>query len=238
MAHLEDKNNAKTLVEQKQALTSYLDALFREIPVIESEPPEPELGVQDEVFIAETPAPVVVSKELEPTEKPLEKNRWDEKPQLKHFQPTTAFQALFFSIGKLTLAVPLEHLSGILKVADEKVTQVPGYAAWHLGLMKYQGTTVSIIDTAKLIVPGHRQELVQDRRKYRYFILLDERRWGLGCHSVAEVVKLNPNEVKWRHNRTRQPWLAGTVIDKMCALIDVEGFLDLLHQTSKSTLSK
>lgn len=232
MAHLEDDNETKALVEQKQALSSYLDALFREMPAVEAEPLVP--NVLDEVVATEVPT--VVATPPEPMLKPLQTDELIElkkEPLPKYFQPAVAFQVLFFTIGKLTLAVPLEHLSGILKGVDEKVTPVPGYAAWHLGLMKYQGATVSIVDTAKLIVPGHRRDIVQDRRKYRYFILLGERRWGLGCHGVAEVVTLDPAEVKWRHNRTHQPWLAGTVIDKMCALIDVEGFLKLLHQSGK-----
>ena len=157
-------------------------------------------------------------------------NVCDDSVPVSYYHPTQEFQVLFFQIGKLNLAVPLEHLSGVLKVASEKVIPVPGYAPWHLGLMRYQGSTVNIVDTAKLIVPSHRKEIVEDRRSYRYFILLDERRWGLGCHAVADVVTLQPIEVKWRNNRTLQPWLAGTIIEKMCALIDVEGFLRMLHQ--------
>lgn len=230
MAHLEDDNDTKTLVEQKQALTSYLDALFREMPSVETELLAAD--VPNEVVAAELPTAVAAPAAPTPLQK-KELNELSEEPLPEYFQPAVAFQVLFFTIGKLTLAVPLENLSGILKSVDGKVTPVPGYAAWHLGLMKYQGATVSIVDTAKLIVPGHRRDIVQDRRKYRYFILLGERRWGLGCHGVAEVVTLDPAEVKWRRNRTHQPWLAGTVIDKMCALIDVEGFLKLLHQTGK-----
>jgi len=157
-------------------------------------------------------------------------NVCDANVPVSYYHPTQEFQVLFFQIGKLNLAVPLEHLSGVLKVASEKVVPVPGYAPWHLGLMKYQGSTVNIVDTAKLIVPSHRKEIVEDRRSYRYFILLDERKWGLGCHAVADVVTFQPTEVKWRNNRTLQPWLAGTIIEKMCALLDVEGFLRMLHQ--------
>ncbi len=229
MAQFEDENDSKALVEQKQALSNYLDALFRELPVIEPEPIA--TPVADEVVVAKVAAtdlpkePVVASSE-EVTAQAAE----NEEPVPVYFQPTAPFQVLFFSLGKLNLAVPLEHLSGVLKVADEKVTPIPGYAEWHLGLMKYHGATVSVIDTAKLIMPAHRQDVVQDQRKYRYFILLGERRWGLGCHAIAEVVKLDPGEVKWRKSRTLQPWLAGTVINKMCALIDVDGFLKLLSK--------
>ncbi len=229
MAQFEGENDSKALVEQKQALSNYLDALFREMPAIEPEPIAP--PVPDEVVVAE---PVAMDRPKEPAEAPAEEvtaqAAENEESVSLYFQPTAPFQVLFFSLGKLNLAVPLEHLSGVLKVAGERVTPIPGYAEWHLGLMKYHGATVSVIDTAKLIMPAHRQEVVQDQRKYRYFILLGERRWGLGCHAIAEVVTLDPDEVKWRKNRTLQPWLAGTVINKMCALIDVDGFLKLLSK--------
>ncbi len=230
MAQFEDENNVKALVEQKQALSNYLDALFREMPVIEAEPIA--TPVADEVVVAVKVAATDLPKEpaVALTDEVAAQTAAHEEPVSTYFQPTAPFQVLFFTLGKLNLAVPLEHLSGVLKVGDEKVTPIPGYAAWHLGLMKYHGVTVSVVDTAKLIMPAHRQEIVQDQRKYRYFILLGERRWGLGCHGIADVVKLDPDEVKWRKNRSHQPWLAGTVINKMCALIDVDGFLTLLSK--------
>lgn len=270
MARYDDENDEKSLVDQKYALTSYLDSLFRDMPAIEAdlsadekcepvvevvaEPePEPAKPSAPEILPQEPPSRIVEQKLIETVINVTES--WEEAPQvpqqvsprevesisddsaqIEHYHATEEFQVLFFQIGKLNLAVPLEHLSGVLKVADEKVIPIPGYAPWHMGLMKYHESTVNIVDTAKLIVPSHRKEIVEDRRQYRYFILLDERRWGLGCHSVTDVVTLQPAEVKWRGNRTLQPWLAGTIIEKMCALLDVEGFLRMLHQQRATKL--
>ncbi len=282
MANIDDDKKQRALLEQKNALADYLDALFREMPevdeaateglrhVADTQNPEPLPVVEEPRFVPDyvelppepifdeaKPLPQLIENhlarqiaELAEVENNLEKESVLPQPKVKveaeqeaaaseetapievsqPYHPQKEFQVLFFRIGKLNLAVPLEHLSGIIKVGDEKVAAVPGYREWHMGLMKYQGTTVNIVDTAKLIVPKHRRELVEDRRRYRYYILLDERRWGLGCHSVAEVNTLSPEEVKWRSDRTLQPWLAGTVIEKMCALIDVEGFLKMLRE--------
>ena len=271
MATFDDKSKNKELVEQQQALSSYLDALFRDMPVIDEPEPLPEepKSTNSELFestdsllttpsisqapiakpkpvlpVAEPPPPAPVShlverhlvKKIETAgikEKQVEiASPPPEQPTI--YQPDQDFQVLFFRLGKLNLAVPLEHLSGILKVGEMTITKVPGYASWHMGLMKNQGVTVNVIDTAKLILPTHRQDVVEQQEPYRYFILLDGKRWGLACHTVSEVVTLQPDEVKWRKVRTLQPWLAGTVIEKMCALLDVEGFLQMLHQYNKN----
>lgn len=270
MASIEDKDGNKALVEQQQALSSYLDALFREMPVVEElgdsvsepspdhhpvAPPPPEKvvarpasPVDKEARPLAEPAPPVPQLVEQHLAKQIVAARETETPTVQAppvakpesadelepvYQPTTDFQVLFFRLGKLNLAVPLEHLSGILRVGEETITKVPGYAEWHMGLMKNQNITVNVLDTAKLILPTHHQHVVEEQEPYRFYILLDGKRWGLACHAVADVVSLQPDEVKWRKVRKLQPWLAGTVIDKMCALLDVEGFLKMLHQNSR-----
>jgi purine-binding chemotaxis protein CheW len=52
--------------------------------------------------------------------------------------------------------------------------------------------------------------------------------WGLACDELAQVVTLRPDEVRWRTSRTRRRWLAGTVIEHMCALLDPPVFADVL----------
>jgi len=41
-------------------------------------------------------------------------------------------------------------------------------------------------------------------------------------------LRLDPNEIKWRSNRGQRPWLAGTVIEHMCALLDVSELAELI----------
>jgi len=40
---------------------------------------------------------------------------------------------------------------------------------------------------------------------------------------------LTPAAVKWRGHSGSRPWLAGTVIDRMCALIDADAFAQMLE---------
>ena len=51
---------------------------------------------------------------------------------------------------------------------------------------------------------------------------------GLAVHQVSRSLRLDPNEIKWRSHRGQRPWLAGTVIEHMCALLDVSELAELI----------
>ncbi|MCW8988708.1 MAG: chemotaxis protein CheW, partial [Gammaproteobacteria bacterium] len=61
-------------------------------------------------------------------------------------------------------------------------------------------------------------------------VLIDDYRWGLACDNIGEVITLRPEEVRWRTSKTTRGWLAGTVIEHMCALLNSEGFSKMLEQ--------
>jgi purine-binding chemotaxis protein CheW len=46
------------------------------------------------------------------------------------------------------------------------------------------------------------------------------------------VISLRPEDVKWRGSQGRRPWLAGTVIQQMCALLEVDAFLEQLGEAN------
>jgi purine-binding chemotaxis protein CheW len=71
------------------------------------------------------------------------------------------------------------------------------------------------------------------RDNYRFIIRLDDSEWGLACDEVAESFTLQPDQVRWRSSRSKRPWLAGTVISEMCALIDVRTMADLLARAER-----
>jgi purine-binding chemotaxis protein CheW len=66
------------------------------------------------------------------------------------------------------------------------------------------------------------------KENFKFVIQLDRSDWGVACEEVAEAITLEPSQVKWRTDRSKRPWLAGTVIEHMCAILDVQGFIELL----------
>ncbi len=72
----------------------------------------------------------------------------------------------------------------------------------------------------------YRSSMVDD---YRYVITLDGVDWGLAVDQVSTAKSLHPDDVRWRGERSKRPWLAGTVVEHMCALLDVSQLTTLFE---------
>ncbi len=142
------------------------------------------------------------------------------------------FECLLFRVAGLTLAVPLVELGGVLRL-DRPLKPLFGQPEWFLGLLPYKtGCTVRTIDTARWVMPE--KYTPQAGEGLRYVILMGDSGWGLGCHVVADAITLRPEEVRWRTDRGVRPWLAGTVIEHMCAIMDVGAMVKLLTEKSQA----
>jgi len=135
------------------------------------------------------------------------------------------FECLLFNVKGLTLAVPLAELGGIHK-REKDLTPLFGQPSWFLGIMRNNQMNIGMVDTAQWVMP----EYINGTHStdYRFAIHIHNSEWGLACDEVAEAISLDPEEVKWRTSLGRRPWLAGTVVGHMCALIDVAAFARLL----------
>jgi purine-binding chemotaxis protein CheW len=62
----------------------------------------------------------------------------------------------------------------------------------------------------------------------RHIVLIGDGRWALVCDDVSTVITIDPAKVRWRSSRTKRPWLAGTAVEHLCALLDAERLAELL----------
>lgn len=157
--------------------------------------------------------------EPEPTAPPA-RPAWSERP----------FECLLFRVAGLQLAVPLVLLGAIHRM-DGKVKPIPGRPPWYMGMLPGGGQNLRVVDTAQWIMAGRVPE--GTRENYRFVIRLDQSEWALACDEVAQSFTLDPGEVRWRSGRSKRPWLAGTVIKHMCALIDVGTMASLLARAER-----
>ena len=138
------------------------------------------------------------------------------------------FQCLTFMVAGLTLAAPLDRLHGIVEWPGE-LTELPGYADWFMGLLPNRGQNVRVIDTAQIIMSDGR---VPDARpvleRVNYVVLIDDGRWGLAADAIAQILTLSPDGVRWRGERGKRPWLAGTAVEQMCAVLDIDNLSEQL----------
>lgn len=138
------------------------------------------------------------------------------------------FQALFFDVAGLTLAVPLTHLGGIHNL--EKPSPLFGKPNWYMGVMVHREQKLNTVDTARWVMPERYDNDLEDSLNYQYLIMLGESPWGLACEKLINTVTLKPDDVKWRAERGKRPWLAGMVKEKMCALLDISQLVDMLDK--------
>jgi len=136
------------------------------------------------------------------------------------------FECLLFDVAGLTLAVPLVCLGSIYSLAGRELTPLFGQPDWYLGILPSQGGKLNVLDTARWVMPERYRD--DFREGLQYVISVQGYEWGLAVHQVSRSLRLHPNEIKWRSQRGQRPWLAGTVIEHMCALLDVEQLAQLI----------
>ncbi len=243
---MSDDKRHHGVVDQKDALSVYFEALLREEvqPEADTRPhaePEPEtVPLMMPPVIAVPTIPQVEQVIEQAVETPVEVGQQLEQetrvptPALPEGVPDWAalpFQALLFKVSGLTLAVPLAELSGVQEWHDSAVTPMLGRIEWYLGLMEYRGRQVPVVDTAQLVLPPDRfaSLVTEDKERLGHVVFIQDGTWGLACDSVEDVISLNHDEVKWRSSRSKRRWLAGTVLEHMCAIIDPPAFADMLR---------
>ncbi|MBO1255207.1 chemotaxis protein CheW [Alteromonas sp. 5E99-2] len=155
------------------------------------------------------------------------------QPLIKHDIPIAEqleenFQALFFEVAGLTLAVPLVTLGGIHQV--DNVSPLFGKPSWFKGVMLHRDEKLNVVDTAKWVMPEKITQTLEEGLHYSYLVMLAESTWGLACEKLVDTVSLNKSDVKWRENDKKRPWLAGMVKERMCALIDVYQLVSMLNK--------
>lgn len=140
----------------------------------------------------------------------LEKNKWLEN---------VIFQALIVDIHGMKFAIPLNDLHNIIRWSQKELTEITSKPTWHLGLLSKQHQQSIIIDTAHILIPSQYQSIDSS---YHFILLIAEGKWGLSCNNIIEIVTLSPNEIRWTKQHGTRPWLAGTVLDKMYSILNIE----------------
>ncbi|MDP9689061.1 UNVERIFIED_ORG: purine-binding chemotaxis protein CheW [Pseudomonas mohnii] len=182
---------------------------------------EPEILVPAPAAVQQVRVPPVVEVHLPPANTP--------PPAETDGRPAWAaepFECLLFDVAGLTLAVPLVCLGSIYPLAGHELTSLFGQPEWFLGILPSQAGNLKVLDTARWVMPDRYRE--DFKQGLQYVISVQGYEWGLAVHQVSRSLRLDPNEIKWRSHRGQRPWLAGTVIEHMCALLDVSELAELI----------
>lgn len=138
------------------------------------------------------------------------------------------FQALFFELAGLKVAVPLKELGGIHKLG--RVNSLFAKPQWFKGVMLYREQKINVVDTACWVMPEKYDEQMQQQLNYQYVIMLGQSNWGICCESLVNTFVLEQDDIQWRQVAGKRPWMAGVIKEHMCVLIDVDVMIDLLNR--------
>ena len=244
---------SKHLFANEKVMTQYLGALLCEdeptdqnlepVAKLLEQVKEPETKTEEKLTeILPTPEPVLPppepTKELEKTENQANIKDIVEEPKAELVAKTSSdrqedyfdgeFQALFFEVAGVTLAVPFKALGGIHQLAEGN--QLFGKPKWFKGVMLNREEKLNVVDTARWVMPEKYDEKLEQSLNYQYLITLGDSQWGLLAEKLVNNITLRKEDVKWRTKSGKRPWLAGVIKEKMCALIDVENLYQLLEQ--------
>lgn len=172
------------------------------------------------------PAPAVVT-----TQRPTPPVVPPAPPVVKDYRQGR-FQALFFEVAGLKVALPLKELGGIHQIGT--LNTLPGKPAWYKGVMLYREQKINVVNTAMWVMPEKYDQALAEKLNYQYVIMLGKSSWGLACETLVNTVSLEQDDVKWRASDTKRAWLAGLIKQHMCALLDVDAMISLLAQGSGS----
>lgn len=188
-----------------------------------------------ETSLATPESPPVVTQDLQaihyqqPIHYQLDGVQWLENGRPQWAQ--SRFDVLLFQVSGLTLAVPLIAL-GQIQPLTEELTPLFGQADWFMGLQPTAAGKIRTVNTAKFVMPERYDDSFLETA--RYVVSINGVPWGLAVDSVNQPITLEPEDVKWRGDRSKRPWLAGTVKDHMCALLDIPRIGQMLIEADKN----
>ncbi len=243
---------SKSLLASNKVMKNYLSELLteEEAPVLPKTKEKELAKLLEQVNVVEkTDLKQVAGKEALKTKtfrKPVEQKAVEQTQQVAVAPLTTTksqaqqkvivkkqyregeFQAMFFDVAGLMIAVPLIELGGIHQV--DKTTSLMGKPPWFKGVMVHRDEKINVVDTALWVMPEKCDQKLKDSLNYQYIIMLSDSNWGLSAEKLVDTVTLKQSDVKWLDSPSKRPWLAGLVKDRMCALLEVEALIKLLDK--------
>ena len=230
--------------QKLQKLLSSAQAKIQVAPVVKVEPPKTKFvtnPAEIQEWVIETAPPIVATPvsevaavvTSEAVGQPFKIPGLDWLPNGRPQWAQSRFDVLLFQVSGLTLAVPLISLGQIQPLTDE-LTPLFGQADWFMGLQPTPQGKIRTVNTAKFVMPERYDEGFVKSAKY--VVSINGVPWGLAVDSVNQPISLMPDDVKWRGDRSKRPWLAGTIKEHMCALLDIPMIGQMLINADKNAL--
>lgn len=234
---IENKLTTETKVSVKTSAPVETKAPAQTKATAETEPPKEINSIGESTTVAEAPALEEIAPSRNGSQDELSaalSTMTAPAAWLSNGRPQWAqqpFECLIFKAGGLQLAAPLVELGSIYPLDQNALTEIFGQAQEFIGLLPTREYNVRMMDTGLVIMPERYTPSM--REDYRYVVSLFGSDWGLAIDVVIGTAMLDPDRVRWRGERSKRPWLAGTLIDQMCALFDIAQLAWFFHHQDR-----
>ncbi len=205
------------LSEPDQLVAEYLQTLLSEVEEYREPVNETLAAPKVEPTAAPIPSPAV---DLDAEEPP--------QPVIPHWAKGR-FQCLLFEINGLHLAVPLSELNSIAGKQKSGTTHLLGQPEWHRGILAHRGHKVGVIDVARLVMPGKLSPAKEQTVSPNHVLIIGDGEWGLMCDKLLSPVMVEPDDVHWSCRHKNRAWMAGTLPDQLCIIIDLDVLLKMIQ---------
>jgi purine-binding chemotaxis protein CheW len=239
---MDPKKPKAVLHAPEQAIDSYLAALLSEVDAYQEAPPRTLAApVQEQPKLAQvveirqgvqggTAVEAAGAIEIAPSVDTAVEAAAAAAGEPADFVPEwgrSRFQCLPFRVRGMNLVVPLTALCSITEW-DQDLTRIPGQPDWHMGVLVHRDRHVVVIDTAQLIMPDRLEKASEQRPRGSHVLMIGDGRWGLACDSLQSPLTLEQADVRWRRGEGGyRSWMAGTVIEQLSVLLNVDALLEM-----------
>lgn len=218
---------AKTRIyEQQQALSVYFRDMLADPGHMESLPAsEPVVTTPAATAKVTTQHDVSVDIDTESHQQAVPELAANETPAIS--QAETSQKLLLCDIGGMSLAIAVSELNNIVHWPEQGLTHLPGSADWQLGILSDRQQHSEIIDVRGVLqTPDTGRPAAA-----RYILLVDERRRGIACDRIQQIIQIDNDKVNWRQDQSQRPWFTGVIADSMHSIVDIPALLAALESS-------
>ncbi len=136
----------------------------------------------------------------------------------------TVLKILLCDIGGMKVAIEVEALDNIIRWPSEGLSYIPGRQSWEVALLNDKGQNTNIIDIRALLNTPDKSSPFNAN----YILLADDRRTGIACNSIEQIINKNSSEIRWRQDINQRPWFTGVVSETMHSILNISAIIEAL----------
>jgi purine-binding chemotaxis protein CheW len=122
-----------------------------------------------------------------------------------------------FEVAGLTFAVPEVRVVGEMPMPT--ILTPPLGQPWR-HIAETDSGPVIVVDTARMVLPE--RQLDAPEKRPGQLLILDQADWALVVDAPGIREPIDLQQVRWRSSSGRRVWLAGTLVQRRCALLDLD----------------